>query len=232
MINLALRAINKSIGQSRNSPTPPILPPNITSSPELVSSKHIVNLLTHTPALTLAESLIGKTHDTWAGQIALRFPGDGCFNPKDLVEKGAPILGEGFQKLLSNPLVNGVVQQIVGNEDDESPYRVPPQWTKHWHIDGFADKLRALPSGQVQNFTMLLGILLSDVPEEFSGNLTVYPGSHHLIENFFRQKGSVDKYLESSAFEALTTVVNTLNNDPRFPQPVQTKAKAGNFFSF
>lgn len=87
--------------------------------------------------------------------------------------------------------------------------------------------MRGLPVGQVQNFSLLLGILLSDVDADNSGNLTVFPGSHHLLEKFFRQTGNVDKYLESSAFEALTNVVGTLNADPAFPPPFQIKAKAG-----
>lgn len=91
----------------------------------------IVNLLTHTPALAYAESLVGKTHDVWAGQIALRFPGDGCFDAKKMINSAQ---GTGLQALINNPLIGGVVQQIVGNDDEEAAFRIPPTWEKFWHM--------------------------------------------------------------------------------------------------
>jgi hypothetical protein len=37
---------------------------------------------------------------------------------------------------------------------------------------------------------MELSCALSDLPEPFSGNFTVWPGSHHYIEKFFDHDGS------------------------------------------
>jgi ectoine hydroxylase-related dioxygenase (phytanoyl-CoA dioxygenase family) len=37
---------------------------------------------------------------------------------------------------------------------------------------------------------MLVGIFLSDVRREFAGNFTVWPGSHYLLENHFKARGT------------------------------------------
>ena len=42
-----------------------------------------------------------------------------------------------------------------------------------------------MPEGTIGNFTMLLGVLLSDVPAPLMGNLTVWPGTHQLYEDVF-----------------------------------------------
>ena len=43
-----------------------------------------------------------------------------------------------------------------------------------WHTDG-------LRQGKAHSFSLLLGVCLSDVDEDFSGNLLVWPGSHLLL---------------------------------------------------
>ena len=43
--------------------------------------------------------------------------------------------------------------------------------------------------GVVRNFTLLLGVMLSDVPAAFSGNFTVWPGTHRCLERHFRAHG-------------------------------------------
>ena len=60
---------------------------------------------------------------------------------------------------------------------------------KYWHIDGCAND--ALPGvtdhhGEVHNFDCLVGVLLSDVPDRFSGELACYPGSHEDLAQHFR----------------------------------------------
>lgn len=42
----------------------------------------------------------------------------------------------------------------------------------------------------MHNFTILLGVLLGDVPEPMSGNLTVFPGGHLALQNHFRKEGT------------------------------------------
>lgn len=39
--------------------------------------------------------------------------------------------------------------------------------------------------GTIVNFDVLVGCLLSDVPEPMAGELCVYPGSHHALASYF-----------------------------------------------
>jgi hypothetical protein len=55
------------------------------------------------------------------------------------------------------------------------------------HLDGMHSPHNGVPAGQISNFTMLCGVLLSELREPNSGNFTVYPGTHHLYEDYFRK---------------------------------------------
>jgi ectoine hydroxylase-related dioxygenase (phytanoyl-CoA dioxygenase family) len=81
------------------------------------------------------------------------------------------------------------------------------------HLDGMYTPTNGVTAGTIRNFTMLLGIALSDVTTPYAGNLTVWPGTHHIYEKYFRENGP----------EAL------LNGMPpvEIPEPVQLFAKAG-----
>lgn len=59
-----------------------------------------------------------------------------------------------------------------------------------YHLDGMHTKLNGVEEGTYSNFTMLFGVMLSDLPDENSGNLAVWPGSHRLYEKYFRKHGS------------------------------------------
>jgi len=194
------------------------IPRSITSCPDLVASKVCMDLLNQSPALSYAEQLIGQTNRLMGCQIALRYPGDGCL--KANLEKFGVM-----DKINQNPLIGGVVNQLLGGDDEESNYVVGPDWTEYWHIDGFPDAIKGLKTGQVQNFTCLLGILLSEVPDDFCGNLTVYPGSHLLLEKFFREKGGIIKFMEGTTFEGIQLVRESIK--PHMPPPVQIKGKPG-----
>lgn len=81
------------------------------------------------------------------------------------------------------------------------------------HLDGMYSPTNGVPQGTIQNFTMLLGVFLSDVTGPYSGNFTVWPGTHHLYEAYFREHGP----------ESL------LNGMPQvqLPPPLQITAQAG-----
>lgn len=83
----------------------------------------------------------------------------------------------------------------------------------HPHIDGMYTPDNGVPKGTIASFTGLIGVFLSDVDETYSGNFTVWPGTHRTYEEYFRSAGP----------EAL------LNGMPDvdLPQPVQVTAKAG-----
>lgn len=167
MIDAAVRAINASVGQGIDPAQVPIYQAR-SFCPELQREPVITDLFNKTPALALAESMIGvgKIQPVGAGQIALRFP---------------------------------VLQ------DPPSPPRP--------HLDGMYTPTNGVPAGTIRNFTMLFGVALSDVTMPYAGNLTVWPGTHHIYEQYFREHGP----------EAL------LNGMPpvTIPEPVQLLAKAG-----
>jgi ectoine hydroxylase-related dioxygenase (phytanoyl-CoA dioxygenase family) len=75
--------------------------------------------------------------------------------------------------------------------------------------------------GEVQNFTALVGILLSDLPVENAGNFTVWPGTHRSHERYFQENGA-DVLLTEEAFR-------TAHKSPNvpLPQPHQITGKAG-----
>lgn len=57
------------------------------------------------------------------------------------------------------------------------------------HIDGMYYPGNKIAKGTVQSFTMLAGILLSDIPNNFWGNFTPWPGSHRILEAYFQKHG-------------------------------------------
>lgn len=57
------------------------------------------------------------------------------------------------------------------------------------HLDGMHSPNNGVPAGAINNFTALIGVFLSDIPHEFMGNFTVWPGTHRLYEDYFRQHG-------------------------------------------
>jgi hypothetical protein len=81
------------------------------------------------------------------------------------------------------------------------------------HIDGMYTPTNGVPKGKILNFTALIGIFLSDIPHEFAGNFTVWPGTHLIHSDYFRQHGPQ----------------SLLNGMPQvsLPTPVQITARTG-----
>jgi hypothetical protein len=141
MVDAALNAINASLGEGLD---PAQLSKFRAQSycPELQRTPVISDLLNKTPALEMAQALIGELKPVGGGQIALRFPSPG-----------------------DPPRVHGP------------------------HLDGMYSPTNGVKEGTIASFTMLLGVMLSDVPEPFMGNLAVWPGTHHHYEQYFRTHG-------------------------------------------
>jgi len=57
------------------------------------------------------------------------------------------------------------------------------------HLDGMHTPTNGVPKGTIGNFTMLVGVLLSDLTQDYAGNFTVWPGTHHAYERYFRDHG-------------------------------------------
>ena len=57
------------------------------------------------------------------------------------------------------------------------------------HLDGMYTPDNGVPAGSILSFTMLAGMVLSDVDGPNAGNLVVWPGSHRILEGYFRTRG-------------------------------------------
>ena len=104
-------------------------------------------------------------------------------------------------RLATAPEVWAHVQALVGERRVVKPVRCQialrfprPEGTPRRldgpHIDGYHTPENGVPDdGVVRNFTMLLGVMLSDVAAPLSGNFTVWPGTHRRMERYFREHG-------------------------------------------
>ncbi len=93
-------------------------------------------------------------------------------------------------------------------------YSPPPQ--PRPHLDGMHSPTNGVPAGRIQNFTALVGVLLSPLHSDFQGNFTVWPGSHKLYQRYF---------IENSP-EALLTGMPPVE----LPQPLQVRGEPGDVF--
>ena len=95
--------------------------------------------------------------------------------------------------------------------------RFPGAWPKPYlsrpHIDGIATSNNGVTPGEIANFTALVGIFLSDVSQNDSGNFTVWPGTHHAYE----------KHLQTHGVQALVDGAPEID----LPSPESIKARAG-----
>lgn len=81
------------------------------------------------------------------------------------------------------------------------------------HIDGFASGLNGLDGGKIYSLTALVGVFLTPVLRPFAGNYTVWPGSHDVYEQYFRERGE--------------RAMNEPMPAPELGQPVQLQCEVG-----
>lgn len=122
-----------------------------------------------------------------------------CGGKKEITDLLKSSTLTGILATLLGPYSGGGGAQIAlrfpGDNTDEN-FNVYPNWADHWHIDGLSTpnstRMNSIPTGDIHNFTALVGVLLQDVPAEDMGNLTLYPGSHFELQNYFRAVGFDD----------------------------------------
>jgi hypothetical protein len=89
-------------------------------------------------------------------------------------DAAASLLGsEGLERVTTG--------QIALSFPSEKDTRPP-----HPHLDGLYTPDNGVPAGSVLSFTMLAGLVLSDVATPDAGNLIAWPGSHRILEAYFR----------------------------------------------
>ncbi|GMA60393.1 phytanoyl-CoA dioxygenase family protein [Alicyclobacillus fastidiosus] len=101
------------------------------------------------------------------------------FNKTAAWELSESLLGQGHV-----PAVSGgqIALRFPGLQD--------PPHKPGSHLDGMYTPTNGVPQGTIQNFTMLVGVYLNSVRLENAGNLTVWPGTHHTFEEYFREHGA------------------------------------------
>ena len=130
-----------------------------------------------------------------------------------------PVISDLFNKTPIIDLVDSVIDTTkvypIGGAQIalRFPTMADPVQPARPHIDGMYSPNNGVTEGTISNFTALVGVLLSDLPEDNAGNFTVWPGTHRKYEKYFREHGP----------EAL------LNGMPpiEMPEPIQIKGKAG-----
>eukprot|EP00698_Gefionella_okellyi_P018175 TRINITY_DN5422_c0_g1_i2.p1 TRINITY_DN5422_c0_g1~~TRINITY_DN5422_c0_g1_i2.p1 ORF type:complete len:303 (+),score=31.37 TRINITY_DN5422_c0_g1_i2:65-973(+) len=148
--------------------------------------------------------------------------------------QGKPAIGDLFNKTAAKPLAESMIGEIGPTYGGQIALRFPGSmciesdelgatpspnmwWEDGWHIDGFGKERRP---GEINNFSMLFGVFLKDCPLPFHGNLMVFPGTHWILQNYFREN-------------CLEKTANSLEGDdimPKglpFPTPIQVTGKAG-----
>jgi hypothetical protein len=92
--------------------------------------------------------------------------------------------------LAESAIGEGRIQPVKGGQIAlRFPSLQDPPNPPRFHIDGTYSPHNGVPQGEIRNFTMLVGVFLSDVDRSFAGNFTVWPGTHHRFERYFREHG-------------------------------------------
>ena len=103
------------------------------------------------------------------------------FNASPVISLAESLMGEGnLQKPIRGAQVAPRFPTVIGN--------VPPE--PRGHLDGMGTGTNGMPKGVYRRgFTAFAVIYLADVPEPYSGNFTVWPGSHRFFESYFKREG-------------------------------------------
>lgn len=208
MITRALAAVNRSLGRGATSNR------TTTSCPELVSSEPLLDLFHASGVASLATKLIGPGfHPPPHCFITIQYPGDGCIDEVPYEPSSSS------KRDQAAPATHGL--STTRYSADLTP---SPRWSSFWKIDG----LPAPASGPkdeshiIRNYSLLVGVFLSDITEEMNGNVTLWPGSHLGIQALLRARGGTVAALNAGKVDR-----PVIHNNQLEAAPQQLVAKAG-----
>lgn len=93
-------------------------------------------------------------------------------------------------KLAESAISRGEIKPVErGQIALRFPTRQDPPGELGCHLDGMHSPHNGVPKGKILNFTMLVGVYLNALPGPYCGNLAVWPGSHHIYESYFKERG-------------------------------------------
>ncbi|GGH62533.1 hypothetical protein GCM10008014_39070 [Paenibacillus silvae] len=171
------------------------------------------------PKIMIEEALKAINHTMGKGNVSPDYTGSNYFDQL----ANSPVITDLLRKspawsLIESLIGEGNLADYYGSQIalrfptyEELPVKYTP------HMDG----ILKVNEGLVENFTLLAGVLLRDVPEENMGNFTVYPGSHQLYEKYFKEKGP-DILFTDESFSR-----QHYSDHVSLPDPVQITGNAG-----
>ena len=216
LLKRARRAINHSIGSGMDRDDLTRFS-NQSFCTELIDDPRLLRLATTPTVWSCVRALLGerRTVRPQRCQIALRFPLPEA--PHSRVRYLAFARHRLRLRPKATPTSHGTNADVRCALSVICTVRGTPRKVAGGHIDGYHTPENGVPDdGVVRNFTLLLGIMLSDVREPFSGNFTVWPGTHHRMQRYFRDHGV--NSLQGGAVNGLGL---------RMPKPVHVLGHAG-----
>jgi hypothetical protein len=101
-----------------------------------------------------------------------------------------PVVTDLFQRSEARGLAESLLGRLEPVKTGQIALAFPGPPRPAWpHIDGLYSPRNGVPKGSVLSFTILVGVMLSDVPQPDCGNLVVWPGTHLTLEEHFRRRG-------------------------------------------
>ena len=103
-----------------------------------------------------------------------------------------------IKNLFHNKAVEAVLDQALGRKRygvDQGQIAIRKAQSAEFssppvaHLDGIPTADNGMDGTEIQNFTALAGIFLTEVKRDYAGNFTVWPGSHLILEKYFREGG-------------------------------------------
>ncbi|MBW7458641.1 phytanoyl-CoA dioxygenase family protein [Paenibacillus sepulcri] len=131
--------------------------------------------------------------------------------------------------LFNKTPAKALVDSLVG-EDSYHPVQLGqialrfPDYPDHPvddHHGAHLDGVLRVKDGVAQNFTALVGLILSDKTGQHQGNFTVYPGTHRAYEAYFREHGP-EILFQDEGFQTIHRSTNV-----PLPKPVQITGEPG-----
>lgn len=147
---------------------------------------------------------------TWNSQsffpeLARTEPISDLFNESGVLPALSSLLGEGKVSRAGG----GQIALRFPREPGTQPKAPGP------HVDGMYSPHNGVPKGTLGSFTALAGVFLSHVASQNAGNFCVWPGTHRLFAEYFREHGA-KCLLEENKLPPI-----------EMPQPLQIEARAG-----
>lgn len=175
----------------------PNLERSTTSCPELVANEAILDLFRTSGLNSLVSSLLG--HGYYPPPVAfinLQYPGDGCIKDENMKD----------------------------NPSEFHFLKFDPEWKNYWKIDGLPSPSTGSSDKNhfIRNYSLNAAVFLSDVDLKYSGNMSIWPKSHLMIQNYLNSQGGTKSVLNTGKLDR-----PNIQNLPLDIQPSQIIAKSG-----